>query len=133
MATDIQAQVAKAAAKLKEISIRANTGVEKTIEKYGLVVESAAKRSFKGRGAQSIYNEPPRVDTGRLRASITHRGGRDDDGYFQEIGTNVEYAADVEFGTSDTMPHPFLGYALGMYAREIERSIAEAVQEAGRA
>jgi len=80
------------------------------------------------------YNEPPRVDTGRLRASITHRGVRSSAGaYRQEVGTNVEYAEDVELGTSKTMPHPFLGYAFGMYEKEIEAAIADAVREADNA
>jgi HK97 gp10 family phage protein len=37
------------------------------------------------------------VDTGRLRSSITHQV--DADGLGAVVGTNVEYAAKVEFGT----------------------------------
>ena len=132
--SDIDAQIRQLKADFRRYDHRAQDNVEKTVAKAALVVEADAKRSFKGRNAPSVYNEPPRVDTGRLRASITHRGVRDDEGvYAQEVGTNVEYAADVEFGTSDTMPHPFLSYALGMNQRDIERAIAAAVQEAARA
>lgn len=52
------------------------------------------------------------VDTGRLRASIYSRSGRDSRGYFVEIGTNVAYAAFVEFGTSRARAQPYLVPAL---------------------
>ena len=129
MEPDIKAQVAQLQKDFRMFDRRARTAVEKTIMQAALVVERDAKLSFKGRNAPSVYNEPPRVDTGRLRASITHRGMRDDDVYFQEIGTNVEYASDVEFGTSQTMPHPFLSYALGMNEKDIDRAIAAAIRE----
>lgn len=132
--SDFQREIADAIAAFRKYDFRAITGVEKTIKRYALLVEGAAKRSFKGRDAPSVYNEPPRVDTGRLRASITHRSVRSSAGeYSQEIGTNVEYAEDVELGTSETMPHPFLGYAFGMYEREIDKAIEEAINEAADA
>jgi len=45
------------------------------------------------------------VDTGRLRASITV--DRDSDGW--SVGPTVDYGRYVEYGTSDTDPHPFVG------------------------
>lgn len=39
------------------------------------------------------------VDTGRLRNSITHTVDKSKTAYIITIGTNVEYAAYVEFGT----------------------------------
>ena len=48
------------------------------------------------------------VDTGRLRSSIIMTKGRDGAGFYVEIGTNVEYAAHVEFGTSRMRARPFL-------------------------
>lgn len=48
------------------------------------------------------------VDTGRLRASISVTEGRDGRGYFVDIGTNVDYAAFVEYGTSVSAAQPFL-------------------------
>lgn len=48
------------------------------------------------------------VDTGRLRASILMTHGRDGSGFFVEVGTNVSYAAFVEFGTSRMKAQPFL-------------------------
>lgn len=50
------------------------------------------------------------VDTGRLRSSIQASKG---DGYV-EIGTNVEYAVFVEFGTRFQPAQPFLRPAIAI-------------------
>jgi HK97 gp10 family phage protein len=49
------------------------------------------------------------VDTGRLRSSITH-GITDIKGdvIIGQVGTNVEYAEHVEFGTSKMQAQPYL-------------------------
>ncbi len=52
------------------------------------------------------------VDTGRLRASVSHRLGRDSTSLFADIGTNVEYGPYVEFGTRRAPAQPFLVPAL---------------------
>lgn len=53
------------------------------------------------------------VDTGRLRASITHSDvDRDGDAVKVRVGTNVEYAAYVELGTSRAAAQPYLRPAL---------------------
>lgn len=44
------------------------------------------------------------VDTGRLRSSITYV---EEEGVFK-VGSNVEYAPFVEFGTEDRAPQPYL-------------------------
>jgi phage gpG-like protein len=46
------------------------------------------------------------VDTGRLRSSIAVDFSNDRLG--AEVGTNVEYSKDVEFGGGGRMPKPFL-------------------------
>lgn len=53
------------------------------------------------------------VDTGRLRSSITHALGKDSRSIYCDVGTNVEYAPYVEFGTSRQRPQPYLRPALG--------------------
>jgi phage gpG-like protein len=133
MKADIKIEVAKAVADFRLYAARATNEIEKTVMQYALIVEKTAKECFKVRGDESVYNEPPRVDTGRLRASITHRSMRENGIFSAEIGTNVEYAADVEYGTSNTMPHPFMSYALGMYQKEIEDAIGQAVKDANNA
>lgn len=52
------------------------------------------------------------VDTGNLRSSITHVLGVDGQGLYADIGTNVEYAPFVEFGTRYMAAQPFLVPAL---------------------
>ena len=64
---------------------------ERSLEKIGLVAEGYAKKLCP-------------VDTGRLRNSITHEV--DDRDVF--IGTNVEYAPPVEYGTRKQKAQPFL-------------------------
>lgn len=54
------------------------------------------------------------VDTGRLRASIIMTKGRDGQGFYVQIGTNVSYARFVEFGTSTQRAQPFLTPALAV-------------------
>lgn len=53
------------------------------------------------------------VDTGRLRSSITHAVERDSRGLVGLVGTNVEYAPHVEFGTLRQPAQPYLRPALG--------------------
>jgi len=52
------------------------------------------------------------VDTGRLRASIAEELGEDSRGLVERIGTNVNYAKHVEFGTSRMRAQPFLRPAI---------------------
>lgn len=61
--------------------------IEIALEKIGGHIESEAIRE--------LENTPRRVDTGRLRNSITHVVGDDE----VAIGTNVEYAIYVHEGT----------------------------------
>lgn len=69
--------------------------VAKAIEREAVAVERRAKRLCP-------------VDTGRLRASITHRTGRDQRGIVGIIGTNVNYAVFVEMGTRYQQARSFL-------------------------
>ena len=73
--------------------------VERELARRAVKVEGAAKRLCP-------------VDTGRLRASITHSIDRDGRGPLAYIGTNVEYAIFVELGTRFMRAQPFLRPAL---------------------
>lgn len=69
------------------------------------------------------------VDTGRLRASITYvinnsRG-------VATVGTNVEYAKPVEYGTKHWSGKPFLRPALDKNIDKIKRIFANLIGKAG--
>lgn len=68
-------------------------------------VETAAKVNASGRPG-------PRVRTGRLRSSISWRLGQDALGIYADIGSNVEYAGYVEYGTDRAPAFPYLKPAL---------------------
>lgn len=69
------------------------------LAQVGLGVETTAKRLCP-------------VDTGRLRSSINSQVGTDDQGLLAVVGTDVDYAPHVEFGTSKMAPQSFLRAAL---------------------
>lgn len=81
--------------------------VAKDLARRAIKVESAAKLNASGRPG-------PKVQTGRLRASIAWRIVPDPEGLAAEIGTNVEYAYYLEVtgvGAAQ-IRYPFLKPAL---------------------
>jgi len=74
--------------------------VGKDLARRAIKVERAAKRLAP-------------VDTGRLRSSVTHELGSDEQGLVARIGTNVDYAPHLEYGTRRMRARPFLRPALG--------------------
>jgi HK97 gp10 family phage protein len=92
--------------------------VGKAVQQAALKVQGDAQRNLPnsdGRG----------VDTGNLRRSITYEM----DGEMEaEVGTNVEYATYVEFGTSRMKPIPYLTPAYEANKQAIDKSIARAVK-----
>lgn len=85
--------------------------IAQALEAIGLTAEAHAK-------------ELCPVDTGRLRNSISH--ARDDTAAY--IGTNVEYAAYVELGTSRMKPRPYLRPAAEDNADEYKQIVKTALQ-----
>lgn len=81
--------------------------IETAMEQIGISAETYAK-----------MNCP--VDTGRLRASISH----DSDENTVIVGTNVEYAKYVELGTSKMKPRPYLKPAMQNHVNEYKQIIA---------
>ena len=82
--------------------------IEIALEAIGQQGEANAKFEITAMGA---------VDTGNLRNSITHT--TDDDAAY--VGTNVEYAGYVEFGTVKMPARPYLENALINYANEYKQ------------
>ena len=70
--------------------------VRRAMESVGLHLESEA--------ADELENAPRRVDTGRLQGSMHHEAGDD----YVSVGTDVEYAIYVHFGTRKMEANAFL-------------------------
>ena len=97
---------------MQRINRNTETEIEQALTKSALIVERDAK-----------INAP--VDTGRLRASITHKVEET----YAEVGTNVEYAKSVEFGTSKQSAQPFLFPAYNNNKQKILKELAKAFQK----
>lgn len=80
-------------AAIKQLLSSPNGPVAKDMLRRAIKVESAAKRNISGAGG------PKRVDTGRLRASITHALVMTTGKPIGRVGTNVKYALYVHEGT----------------------------------
>ena len=143
----------KLVTKLEKLQVQA-------LKRCGALLEREIKLSMKpGTGREYIRGnivhrasapgEPPAVDTGRLRASITYnwsgsgRGrapienpagtSKPSDGVGEPsagrnevvvvVGTNVWYGRDLELGTSKIKPRPFLRPALENNRAKIEHTI----------
>lgn len=99
----------------------------KALQLCGQKVERDAKLLWKGKNEPSVKGEPPRVQTGRARGSITHILKDDMMGPYMEVGTNVEYGPKLEFGSSTSWPHPFMTPAVDMNKDFIKETLKEAL------
>jgi len=110
----------------REYSREMETKIDRALMRAGAKVEAQAKKLFKGRDEVSVPSEPPRVQTGRLRGSITHRLTGELTKPVVEIGTNVTYGKWLELGSSRTkIKHPFMYPALALKRDEVYKIIKE--------
>lgn len=121
------------AAVFSAFSLKADSEIEKALLKAAMQVETTAKLLFRPSNAVSEDGLPPRVQTGLARASITHRLMKNTFGKIEaEVGTNVEYAKDLEYGTSRTYKHPFLRPALNKNVQLIVKLERDAIRQAAK-
>lgn len=94
------------------------------------VALEAVGQFVEGEAVIEIESNPRRVDTGRLRGSITHRteGGGDDPSV--TVGTNVEYAIYVHDGTMRMAPNRFLTNALNNNRAKIKQYVENEIKRA---
>ena len=92
--------------------------------------EARALLNVPGAGAPSAPGDPPRRQTGQLRDSL--RVEIAPDRLSARVGTDLDYGADLEFGTQDTAPRPWLQPAAQNAAPRIKARIEDAVREAIR-
>ena len=94
---------------LDQYGAKVTEGLKDAIKTCALAIESDAKR-----------NCP--VDTGRLRMSIV--SNLSNVGNFEaEVGTNVEYATYVEYGTHKQSPRPYLRPAYNKNVAALETKL----------
>lgn len=79
--------------------------IEAGLIAIGITAESNSKDEI-DRAVYDTPESPNYVRTGRLRNSLTHEV--DPDAKAVYIGSNVEYAAFVELGTTKMAPRPYL-------------------------
>lgn len=97
------------------------------------VALEAVGQFVEGEAALELENNPRRVDTGRLRGSITHQlGDEGSDTPFVAVGTNVEYALYVHEGTRKMRPNRFLKNAVENNEAQIKRFVENAIKQALR-
>ena len=105
-----------------EVVIKDNSGeflkalpeqIEAALTAIGLTAETYAKKDCP-------------VDTGRLRNSITNAVALNEQAVY--IGTNVEYAAYVELGTSRMKPRPYLKPAATEHSDEYKKLAENALK-----
>lgn len=102
--------------------------MRKGLTKAAQIVERYAKTHMSPHGP-SAPGEFPAVDTGRLRASITHQVVEEDGDEVAYVGTNVEYARDLELGTSRVAARPFMVPSLVENSDAIRDAIAGALRD----
>lgn len=74
--------------------------------------EVARDLMSKALGVETTAKQLCPVDTGRLRSSINTGLHVDSEGLVAVVGTDVEYAVHIEYGTSKMAPQAFLRPAL---------------------
>jgi len=116
MAATVEGQK-ELAAKLKKISQTATNDIEQALLNSALIVERDAKTKVP-------------VDTGRLRGSISHKDENfGSDNPAVTVGTSVDYAKHVEFGTSRQAAKPYLYPALIENKSKILKELAKALKK----
>ncbi len=96
----------------------------RNVKKILIKIERTAKKKATGRPG-------PKVRTGRLRSSISHRmdSSKLPKGEVGALGADAHYAVYLEFGTSKMQPYPFLRPAVKDNEREIINIVREASQK----
>lgn len=87
-----------------------DSALDTALEKVGLNLEGYAKLNLSTPKLHANGVVKPNVDTGRLRNSITHAVDTSNKTLY--VGTNVEYAAYVELGTSRMRSYAYLKPAI---------------------
>lgn len=136
MRVSVQVNTDKVLKKLNQLPQHVEQEVKKAVQTSALLVEGTAKKSIQrgpktgetyGNHIASAPGEAPATDTGTLASSVQH--WIKDEGMTAEVGSYLEYAKFLEFGTVNMEPRPFLFPALESNRRAIEKMLNKAVTE----
>lgn len=105
----------------KEVLQAKDEAVKRFLEEAGLFLEGEAQAE--------LENDPRRIDTGRLRNSISHAPGGEGE-YVEYVGTNVEYAPYVHEGTRRMTANRFLKNAFEKNMDQIKEKLKQALGNA---
>lgn len=102
--------------------------LDKNFDKAKESIERAIRESLNEIGLRITADAQTRapVDTGNLRRSMAHEVEGSEAVY---IGTNVEYAPDVEFGTSRQRAQPFLKDTFIANSEVVKRILADSLKK----
>jgi HK97 gp10 family phage protein len=100
------------------------------LDKLEEIIEAGAYKGAQelSQRIKAAAKELAPVDTGRLKRSITSFVIKDADGtILGKVGTNVEYAAYVELGTSGQAAKPYLFPAFKAYKDRAKKILGDAL------
>lgn len=124
----IAEQVAALQHKFRAKAEKLDSDTKKAVNSCALKVERDIKANMTPDGP-SAPGEAPAVDTGRLRASITHRVEKESGEVVGYVGTNVEYAPWLEFGTTRMKARPFMMPAIERNREWIRNKLTAVVKD----
>lgn len=128
----------------KEVERKLNARAEQALEKVAILTTNTAKLSMTeaksgtpvpaGQGSRggrpwqkrqrSAPGEPPAVQTGQLRASVTYVKPAP---LIRHVGTNVKHGLYMEIGTSTIRPRPWLRPAFNRNKDKLAKFMKDAV------
>ena len=105
---------------VQEVLATKRGAVERILEAVGLHLEGEAK--------DELENDPRRVDTTRLKNSISHAVDMSQPAVY--VGTNVEYAPYVHFGTKRMKKNEFIKNAFVRNEDQVRQYIEDGLKNA---
>ena len=115
----IEEKASKLVTKFKLKGVELNTLLKVAIKEASIIVENDA-----------VLTHPWKNQTGLLEKSITHRIIERKGYPVGQVGTSVEYAEHLEFGSSRNKPYPFLRPSLNRNRAKIKRIIEARLKQA---
>lgn len=145
MSEDIKAQIEAFKKAMLEKSKKVHTKAGKQVAKAVNLVRNSAiegmtntktdpTKAYKRQKGKKIHyasadGEYPAVDTGALRQSVTSSVEYTDTGVRGTVGSNLEYSAYLEHGTSKMKPRPWLSPSVAKNKEKIQQLLDETLRD----